>query len=189
MDLRVGPSGLALLQGLPTVSQEVLAVRRAFRNRGDIRQGQAAQEAALNVLRQKTGRSRLTAGRTLAVLFLVGVIALSVGVANALADAANPILNTMKTTAVDNGDGTVTVFVRGQYNWLSHNSDCNVDRVATGVAVAWGDRNGADNTRGITSATRSGTTVTLTTAAQTFSVGDRIHVSGVSGGTGFNGSF
>jgi hypothetical protein len=80
--------------------------------------------------------------------------------------------------------------VRGQWNWLSHNSDCNFDRAATGVGLIWNDPNGADRTRNISTATRSGTTVTLTTTtAQTFAVGDDILVQGVVGGTGFNGTF
>jgi hypothetical protein len=115
-------------------------------------------------------------------------------VPGALADAGNPILGTIHGTIVpdnpNNPSGPVTVYVRGQWNWLSHNSDCNFDRAATGVGITWSDPNGADNTRSISTATRSGTTVTLTTTtAQTFDVGDHITVSGVSGGTGFNGSF
>ena len=43
-------------------------------------------------------------------------------VSGALADAGNPIPGTIKATAVDNHDGTVTVYVRGQYNWLSHSA-------------------------------------------------------------------
>jgi uncharacterized repeat protein (TIGR01451 family) len=60
-------------------------------------------------------------------------------VAGALADAGNPILGTIKGTAVNNGNGTITIYVRGQYNWLSHNTDCNFDRAATGVGIIWGD--------------------------------------------------
>lgn len=64
------------------------------------------------------------------------------------ADAGNPILNTIKANAVDNGDGTVTIYVRGQWNWLSHSSDCNYDRAAAGVGVIWNDLNGPGTTRG-----------------------------------------
>ena len=39
-------------------------------------------------------------------------------VSGAFADAGNPILGTIKASAVDNGNGTVTIFVRGQWNWL-----------------------------------------------------------------------
>jgi hypothetical protein len=58
---------------------------------------------------------------------------------DALADAGNPILGTIKGTAVDNGNGTVTISVKGEWNWLSHNSDCNFDRAATGVGIVWND--------------------------------------------------
>src|SRR6266540_717483 len=60
-------------------------------------------------------------------------------VAGAFADAGNPILGTIKATAQDNGDGTVTIYVRGQWNWLSHNNDCNIDRNGTGVGIIWND--------------------------------------------------
>src|ERR1043165_2023926 len=60
-------------------------------------------------------------------------------VAGALADAGNPILGTIRGTAVNNGNGTITIYVRGQWNWLSHNSDCNFNRAATGVGIIWGD--------------------------------------------------
>jgi uncharacterized repeat protein (TIGR01451 family) len=80
-----------------------------------------------------TWRGRLTA----ALLVMVGAGVFSVG--SALADAGNPILNTIRFSAADNGNGTVTIYVRGQYNWLSHNSDCNFDRAATGVGVIWND--------------------------------------------------
>jgi hypothetical protein len=118
---------------------------------------------------------------------------LGVFVQTALADAGNPILGTIKGVLVpdnpSNPSGPVTAYVRGQWNWLSHNSDCNFDRAATGVGIIWNDPSGADNTRTIGTATRSGTTVTITTtAAQTFDVGDHVKVSGVVGGTGFNGS-
>jgi len=73
----------------------------------------------------------------------ISVAALAAGltflVAGALADAGNPILGTIKGTAVNNGNGTVTIYVRGQWNWLSHNNDCNFDRAATGVGIIWGD--------------------------------------------------
>lgn len=62
--------------------------------------------------------------------------------AGAFADAGNPIKGTINAQATDNGDGTVTISVRGQWNWMSHGSDCNFDRAATGAAIAWSDRNG-----------------------------------------------
>src|SRR3989454_3651270 len=57
----------------------------------------------------------------------------------ASADAGNPILATIHGSIQPNADGTVTVFVRGEWNWLSHNSDCNFDRAATGVGMIWND--------------------------------------------------
>jgi DNA/RNA endonuclease YhcR with UshA esterase domain len=70
------------------------------------------------------------------VLALVGAMTLIVS--GALADASNPISGTIKATAVDNHDGTVTVYVRGQYNWLTH-GDCNTDRAGSGVGLIWSD--------------------------------------------------
>ena len=111
-------------------------------------------------------------------------------VASALGDAGNPILGTIHGALVTNSNGTVTVTVRGQWHWYSHNSDCNTDRAGAGVGIIWNDPNGADRTRNISTATRSGTTVTLTTTtSQAFIVGDHVTVTGVSGGTGYNGSF
>jgi uncharacterized repeat protein (TIGR01451 family) len=80
-----------------------------------------------------TWRHRLTA----ALLALGG--AASFSVAGALADAGNPITGTIRYTATDNGNGTITIHVRGQWNWLSHKSDCNFDRAGTGVGVIWND--------------------------------------------------
>jgi hypothetical protein len=57
----------------------------------------------------------------------------------ALADAGNPLVGTTKGELVQNPDGTATVYVRGEWNWLSHNKDCNFDRAATGVAMIWND--------------------------------------------------
>src|SRR5262249_46593624 len=90
-----------------TSSEARTAVKPRRFGRGKPRQGsRRPEEAALNVLRHGIDGLRLTAGRCLAVAALVGVVALSIGVASALADAGNPITGTMKTTAVDNGDGT-----------------------------------------------------------------------------------
>ena len=77
--------------------------------------------------------------RSLVALALAIVSSLTLIVSGALADAGNPLLGTIKATAVDNHDGTVTVYVRGQWNWLSHNSDCNFDRAAEGVGIIWND--------------------------------------------------
>jgi uncharacterized repeat protein (TIGR01451 family) len=77
--------------------------------------------------------------RSLVALFLAFVGAAVFSVANAFADAGNPILGTIRFKATDNGNGTVTIYVRGQWNWLSHNSDCNFDRAGTGVGIIWND--------------------------------------------------
>jgi hypothetical protein len=61
-------------------------------------------------------------------------------VASAVGDAGNPILGTIRGTIVKDSSGTgVTVYVRGQWNWLTHNSDCNFDRAGTGVGIIWND--------------------------------------------------
>jgi hypothetical protein len=143
---------------------------------------------------RRTNTSRFGWRRRGAVaVALTSVSLLTFLVVHAFADAGNPILSTIHGTVVPdnpaNPNGGVTVYVRGQWNWLSHNSDCNFDRAGTGVAIAWNDPQGADRTRTITTATRAGTTVTLTVAAQTFDVGDHITVAGVTGGTGYNGTF
>src|SRR5437867_6617273 len=49
----------------------------------------------------------------------------------AYADAGNPILGTIHGSLQPNPDGTVTVFVRAQWKWLSPDSDCNSDRATT----------------------------------------------------------
>src|SRR5439155_21451799 len=77
--------------------------------------------------------------RAATAAILAVACALMITAASAFADAGNPILGTIKASSVDNGDGTVTVYVRGQWNWLSHTTDCNSDRAATGVAVIWND--------------------------------------------------
>src|SRR5438045_615400 len=51
----------------------------------------------------------------------------------ASADAGNPILGTIHGSLQPNADGTVTVFVRGEWHWLPPNSDCTFDRSATGL--------------------------------------------------------
>jgi hypothetical protein len=84
-------------------------------------------------VRKVSRRSRL------ALAGVVCAVAMLTWVAGALADAGNPILGTIKASLHDNGDGTVTIFVRGQWNWLSHNNDCNFDRAATGVGIIWND--------------------------------------------------
>jgi uncharacterized repeat protein (TIGR01451 family) len=89
----------------------------------------------------------LTWRRRLAAAALTSVVLVLALAAGAFADAGNPITGTIKYTAVDNGS-TVTVYVRGQWNWLSHGSDCNVDRAATGVGIIWNDFNGTFGSSG-----------------------------------------
>jgi hypothetical protein len=100
---------------------------------------------ASHALTSKRSR-RWTARLAVFAVLTASYIAMVPGLAGA--DAGNPILGTIKGEAVDNGDGTVTVFVRGQWNWISHGGDCNFDRAATGVGIAWGDLNGPGTTRG-----------------------------------------
>jgi hypothetical protein len=92
-----------------------------------------------NVLNLGWRRRYLTA----AALALAAICTLYV--ASALGDAGNPILGTIKGTIVPdnaaNPNGGVTVYVRGQWNWLSHKNDCNFDRAATGVGIVWNDPN------------------------------------------------
>jgi len=75
----------------------------------------------------------------MAVLGVTVVAFLAVSVAGAFADAGNPILETIRATEIDNGNGTVTISVRGQWVWLSHSKDCNTSRAATGVGIIWND--------------------------------------------------
>src|SRR5215212_2886708 len=98
--------------------------------------------------RKRTGKGRavmrrlgLSWRRRCATTALVMIAGSLVFAAGALADAGNPILNTITASSVDNGD-TVTITVKGQWNWQSHGSDCNFDRAATGAAIAWSDKNG-----------------------------------------------
>src|ERR1051326_1211274 len=77
--------------------------------------------------------------RYLATVVLALLGALTFSVAGAFADAGNPIKGTIKANAVDNGNGTTTVYVRGQWNWLSHTTNCNFDRAATGAGLIWND--------------------------------------------------
>ena len=74
----------------------------------------------------------------LCVLLALGAL-LALGSSSALADAGNPIVGTTQGDLVQNPNGTVTVYVRGQWNWLSHTKDCNFDRAATGLSMIWND--------------------------------------------------
>jgi hypothetical protein len=79
---------------------------------------------------------------TMPALGLAFAAMCAVHVATALGDAGNPIVGTIRGTIVPDASGPgVTVYVRGQWNWLSHNSDCNFDRAGIGVGVIWNDPN------------------------------------------------
>jgi uncharacterized repeat protein (TIGR01451 family) len=88
-------------------------------------------------MKRSIGLTRRRRNLTAILLAFAGTAIFSV--ANAYADAGNPITGTIRYTANDNGNGTITIYVRGQWNWLSHKSDCNFDRAGTGVGVIWND--------------------------------------------------
>jgi hypothetical protein len=81
--------------------------------------------------------------RYLVAGFLAVFGALTFFVAGAFADAGNPILNTMNGKVVSTPQpgypDAVTVYVRGQWDWQTHNKDCNIDRNGTGVGIIWND--------------------------------------------------
>jgi hypothetical protein len=74
-----------------------------------------------------------------ALAVLVGC--LTWGAAQAVADAPNPIPGTTHGTLVHNADGSWTAYVQGEWNWLSHNNDCNFNRAAAGLGLVWNDPN------------------------------------------------
>jgi hypothetical protein len=84
--------------------------------------------------------------RAIAAAALALVASCVLFVTSAMGDAGNPILGTIKgkivSTPMPGYPDAVTVYVRGQWNWLSHNSDCNFDRAAAGVGIIWNDPNG-----------------------------------------------
>ena len=89
--------------------------------------------------------------RKAAVVGLALLAFLTVSVSGAFADAGNPIAGTIQATAtVDpsgaGGVGTVTIYVKGQWDWLSHNSDCNNNRAGTGVGIIWNEPGGSGYT-------------------------------------------
>jgi uncharacterized repeat protein (TIGR01451 family) len=82
-------------------------------------------------------RRRFTVG-------IAAVAALAILAGVALADAPDvkvppnqsPIVS---ATAVQNANGTVTVTIKGAWNWPTHGSDCNLNRAGAGIAVDWFD--------------------------------------------------
>jgi len=90
--------------------------------------------------RAHTTTSRFSRQWRWAAVAVAAVAMLATFTASAFADAGNPILGTIHGTIVQDASGPgVTLYVRGQWNWLSHNSDCNFDRAATGVGIVWND--------------------------------------------------
>jgi hypothetical protein len=92
---------------------------------------------------------------TIVALALAFALMCALYAATALGDAANPVVGTIRGTVVPDASGPgVTVYVRGQWNWLSHSSDCNFDRAGMGVGIIWNDPNspGYAVTKGSTTA-------------------------------------
>src|SRR4051794_8435853 len=103
----------------------------------EITHQQAKREAAMDSVGTETVR-RLGSWRMLVAVVMV-FAASAFGAASAMADAPNPINGTITGEAVINPGGSVTVYVRGEWNWLSHKSDCNQDRAGAGLGVVWND--------------------------------------------------
>lgn len=108
-------------------------------------------------------RKFLTILRSLSLfgVFAVFLLSLIAPVSRVFADAADPIPASTVGQVVVNGDSTVTVTVNGQWQWTTHNSDCNLDRFGVGSAVDWNDSSQPGNTVG----TINGTTVDVGAAA------------------------
>src|SRR5207237_7160489 len=110
------------------------------RLRGLQHRQQLMGSTAMSAFERDTRRRR--SSRLVAkVLFAASVLTATVGVlaAPAGADASNPIVGSSSGEQVTNPDGTGTVFVRGEWNWFTHNTDCNFDRPAAGVGIVWND--------------------------------------------------
>jgi hypothetical protein len=79
---------------------------------------------------------------TIPPLALAFAVLCALYAAAALGDAGNSVVGTIRGTIVPDASGPgVTVYVRGQWNWLTHNSDCNFDRGGIGVGIIWNDPN------------------------------------------------
>lgn len=90
--------------------------------------------------RQRNGKrrsARVLAWSSLALLVLVVLEAF--GPMPAFASAPSPVVGSSQGELVANPNGSVTVYVRGEWNWLSHNRDCNEDRAGAGVGLVWND--------------------------------------------------
>jgi hypothetical protein len=90
---------------------------------------------------QRNDKISFGRGRRRVVALAVLVGCLTWGATQALADAGNPIVGATTGTLSHNADGSWTAYVKGQWNWLSHKTDCNFDRAGAGLAVIWNDPN------------------------------------------------
>ena len=120
-------------------------------------------------------------GAVLASIGLMSTFAVTLA-ATVNADAGNPILGTITEHSVFNANGTVTVYVKGEWNWLSHGSDCNFDRAGAGVGIVWNDptETGYTVSQGAVSA-QVGVKTTATSWADPNSVDEMVHPSGYLG--------
>jgi hypothetical protein len=75
----------------------------------------------------------------------VALAAMLILPALAFGDAADVTSATGSVTNVDPNTGAITVEVHGTWAWTTHNSDCNNDKRAVGVAIDWHDPNAAGN--------------------------------------------
>src|SRR4051812_14049910 len=75
------------------------------------------------------------------VLAVVAALALP---AIAAADAPDLTPDSTTATSVQNG-GSVTVTVKGSWQWTTHVSDCNANRAGVGIAIDWNDPNQPGN--------------------------------------------
>lgn len=87
----------------------------------------------------------------------LGLTAVAIGFTSGSvsADAADPVGTTYEITVNDNDtddttDDTYTVTVSGTWVWTTHDSDCNIDRFATGWEVDWDDPDQPGNPIGST---------------------------------------
>jgi len=90
-------------------------------------------------MRQQRGHRFLTPKVWFVILSLIaGLVVFSTG--RAQADAGNPIVgSTFGEAVTDPSNGSVTVFIKGQWNWQTHTTDCNFDRAGAGAGIVWND--------------------------------------------------
>jgi hypothetical protein len=68
----------------------------------------------------------------------LALVAALVVPAIAAADAPDVTPNSMSASSVQSGN-SVTVTVKGSWQWTTHKSNCNTDRAGVGVAIDWND--------------------------------------------------